>query len=349
MIQSNRKIELVLIGLGKMGGYHLNKIKNDKRFHLKAIVDPNISDKDLEEKIPILKSQEDLEGISYSTVIIATSTETHYEIALKEIQKNKHILIEKPAASTSEQIAKLVELAKENDTAFAVGHIERCNPAVILLGRLIASNLIGTMVHINGIRAGKYPKSVKKGNSVLIDLAVHELDVLTNILGNLQILDSLCHSTIQDGIIDTCDIHLKNNSGTTATVHINWLTPQGARKLSITGTEGVIELDYGKQSLVCYGHEMKNKIKNLEINCSITKDPSGCDKISFELDRKDALQTQLDQFYNYLSGENHHLCTGLQISESVFLCEQIEKNAKNKLSAISKLKLSTLEEVPTIN
>src|SRR5690606_16122936 len=109
---------------------------------------------------------------------------------------------------------------------------------------IVKTGVLGKIVHADATRAGRFPGQVKPGNHVILDLAVHELDVLRLIFGPLMILHSFCHATTLPGIFDTAEIMAATPEGMSAAVHVNWLTPQRIRQLRLTGTEGVVELDY---------------------------------------------------------------------------------------------------------
>src|SRR5690606_5383563 len=117
-------------------------------------------------------------GIDCEAVVIAAPTESHFDLARQAILEKKHVLLEKPLASTVAQAEELARLAKISELHCVVGQVERCNPAVKKLEEIIAGGWLGTPIHFSFTRVGGYPQTVKNGNNVLLDLAIHDLDIL---------------------------------------------------------------------------------------------------------------------------------------------------------------------------
>ncbi len=114
-------------------------------------------------------------------VVIATPVSTHYELARACLKAGKHILVEKPIASTSVQAKELINLGKSHDLVVMSGHTFLFNPAVEALKTIITSGEIGKIFYINCTRVnlGLYQPDV----NVVWDLAPHDLSILIYILG----------------------------------------------------------------------------------------------------------------------------------------------------------------------
>lgn len=332
-------LRTALFGLGKMGGFHLKTLVNDPRFEVVAIVEPQPKDAKATKGLRQVAQAAQLKGIPYDVAVIASATASHYELAKAELLAGKHLLVEKPLASTPEQAAELIALAKERNLKLAVGHVERSNPAIILAEQLLATQVLGQPVHGASQRGGGYPSGPVTGNDVLIDLAVHDLDVFSYLIGDQSFASARCHAVTHQGVIDVAEIHTKSAEtgavGTTCTATVNWLSPHRVRELRLIGSEGVLEVDYLSQKVTLSGFHIASRLQDaaakLAERGAVAELNGGCEQVVFAAQKQDALAHQLDQFHRYLSGEAHKLCAAERTADTIAICQQ----AKDQFQAAS--------------
>jgi len=346
------KIRVALVGLGNMGRNHFRVLNAMPQFDLVAVMDPYAETlpAETEKEISLVRSMAELEMIDFAAAIVASPTETHFQVVKKLLEWDRHVLVEKPAASTYEQSIELKDLAAHRSLRLCVGNIERSNPAVAALSRVLDFGVIGTPVHFSATRAGGFPKSVKPGNHVILDLAVHELDVARKLLGPLQIKHSVCHSTSLHEICDTAEVLLSNEDGITASIHVNWLTPSKIRSLRVTGDLGVCEVDYIAQSCVVSGHDVSGRIPQ-SWGLEVSDDNGFCEKVQIPIERQEPLRVQLERFYRWLSGEDAtDLCFGDAMVESVRLVEECVNKATSgfDVEAFESLKKGRSVDQPSL-
>ncbi len=316
------QIRTCLFGLGHMGRNHLRVLQEDPRIDLVAVIDPvTESLPETARPVPLHKHLPD--DLDFELAVVAAPTELHYSLVAGLLKRNHHVFVEKPAASTEAQARELVELARSRDLKLAVGNIERCNPVVSALRKVVASGILGRLVHLNGLRAGGFPRNVKPGNNVILDLGVHELDLFRMLLGPLQIVHGVGHSTQTSGIFDAAEISVRSQQGVTGTVHVNWLTPQRLRSIRVTGSEGLCLVDYIAQTCEVIGPNLKAKATSLG-DLPWKAETPGFDSAFVPVIPKESLKEQLDQLHRYLRGESHVLAVGDELIESVALVEQAE-------------------------
>lgn len=348
-------IPTVLFGLGKMGGFHLKTLRNDPCFEVVAIVDPAIasSPEDARERsggIRVYSSAAELKGIPYEVAVIASATTSHFSLAKAELLAGKHLLVEKPLAPTPEEASELIALAKDKDLCLAVGHVERSNPAIILAELLLRHNAIGEPVHGVSQRGGGYPAGPITGNDVLIDLAVHDLDVFSYLLGEQKFQSARCHAVSQPSTIDLAELHtLTANGGATCTAVVNWHSPHRVRELRLIGSEGVLEVDYLNQQVTLSGFHVISRLSDSHseeglrsLSTSETGRQTlanGCEQMVFAAPKQDALSHQLDQFHNYLTGKPHRLCVAERTADTIQICQQA-KEQFNRFGATTVPELS---------
>ena len=334
-----RKVKIVLIGLGRMGRNHFRVLKETPGFELVAVVDGKANAPSPAELAgaKFVRDVGDLDDASYDAAVIATPTGTHHAVALQMIAKGKHLLVEKPLASTYPQGVEILEAAEKKGIKLVVGHVERFNPAVRKLREIIKEGFLGTPIHFAFTRVGGYPDTLVQGNNVILDLAVHDIDVLRSIVGPLKLEHSMCHVTWREGVFDTAEILLGSANGASATVHVNWITPTKIRSIRVTGTRGVCFVDYILQTCELMGGSL---LKQQEPSSSsfdvIQAHYLTSDKIQFGVHKVEPLKVQAAQFATFIdTGDHGELCTGKDALAAVLLAERAVQGEQTRTKARS--------------
>jgi UDP-N-acetylglucosamine 3-dehydrogenase len=329
--------KIVLVGFGRMGRNHFRVLQDNPLVELVAVVDPFILQPANRALIPDttkpLTSLGEIASLDFDALVIATPTQTHFEVVKELLALKKPILVEKPICSTPEQGEELIKLSREAGVLLAVGHVERQNPAIRKLKEVVESGIIGQPIHCSVTRVGGYPDNVQEGNNVLLDLAVHDLDVLQMVFGPFDYQSSFVHSTVKEGIFDTAQIMGVCSGGVSADIHVNWITPTKIRAIRLTGTYGVCFVDYMLQTCsLMGGNLLKHRPDTYFSYNELIEMYRGSDKIEFGVTRQEPLRVQLDQFLNALNGKPHSLCLAPEATRVVRLAEQSLNEARKMQS-----------------
>jgi len=182
-------------------------------------------------------------------VIIAAPTMAHAGLAIAALARGIAVLVEKPLAGTVEEGESIVRAARAAGAPVQVGHVERFNPAVRELGRLLREGWLSTVYAITSRRSGPFPERIRDVG-VTIDLATHDVDILSWIAGERPVrvyaeTAQRIHAEHEDLLFGL--LHFP--SGTVAQLDVDWLTPAKRRQLVVVGVEGMFELDYLSQRL----------------------------------------------------------------------------------------------------
>ena len=250
----DRELRVGLIGLGSMGRNHLRVLGLAERTTLAAVADPDpdalaaataaTGAQGFAEPMALI-AESDLDA-----VVIAAPTTTHLPLALAAIERGIAVLVEKPLAATPSEADAIVAAASvPGAPPVQVGHIERFNPAVLELGRLLDAGWLSTVFAIASRRAGPFPARIRDVG-VTVDLATHDVDMLSWIAGERPARVSAetaqrIHASHEDLLFGLMSFP----SGTVAMLDVDWLTPVKRRQLSVVGEEGMFELDYLTQRL----------------------------------------------------------------------------------------------------
>jgi predicted dehydrogenase len=127
--------------------------------------------------------------------------------------------------------------------------VERYNPAVMEMGRLLRAGWLSTIYAITSRRAGPFPARIRDVG-VTVDLGTHDVDMLSWIAGERPVrvyaeTAQRLHASHEDLTFGL--MHFP--SGATGFLDVDWLTPAKRRSLVALGEEGMFELDYLTQKL----------------------------------------------------------------------------------------------------
>jgi len=249
-----RELKAAVIGVGEMGRNHA-RIYNE----LDGVELVSVCDADEGRgtriaklyKVPYFSSFEEmLREVELDVVSIAVPTAHHLEVAAPVMERGISVLVEKPIELTVQKGRQLVREAKRSGVSLMVGHIERFNPAVIKLREMIGE--LGDPTVAYATRAGPLPNRVKDV-SAIVDLGVHDIDVLRHILGSdVERLYCECGRIIHKDQTDYGKLLLRFRHSALASIDVNWLTPVKLRRLVVQGLEAMFEVNYITQQLYKY-------------------------------------------------------------------------------------------------
>jgi UDP-N-acetylglucosamine 3-dehydrogenase len=305
-----------VIGVGNMGRNHIRVLER-----LAGVTQIIVYDvrPDFETGLPpitklhVAKSLDELLART-DCVVIASQTATHADLVRATLAAGRHLLVEKPIAHATKESNELVALyegalAKNAGLVFGVGHIERFNPAVQSALRGVRAGLIGEPVSGSFRRIGGYPRGELRDNNVVIDLAVHDVD-----LARLFVFQgetprcagarAQCVKSPENA--DLADILLvSETSPRAATVHVNWLTPFRSRAFWVVGTEGFIEVDLIEQKVTVKKSDLlrsfavSGREQSFENIAALSR---ACDVIQLGVQNEEPLKLELEAFLRAVDG-----------------------------------------------
>lgn len=255
---ADRQLRVGLAGLGSMGLNHLRVISSHADMRLVAVSDPVAASlqsaverteaQGFESPIAMIREAE------LDAIVLAAPTTAHADLALAAIDSGVAVLVEKPLAATVDDAFRILQASRATGVPVQVGHVERFNPAVLELGRLLELGSLSSVYSITSRRAGPFPARIRDVG-VTVDLATHDVDILSWIVRERP--SRVYAETAQRIHADHEDLLfglLHFPSGATGFVDVNWLTPTKRRTLVVVGEEGMFELDYLSQRLTFTRH-----------------------------------------------------------------------------------------------
>lgn len=253
------KIKVAVIGAGNMGKNHIRTYQALDDVELVALADiaPNAKKLAKEYGIAHYKNYLDmLDTEKPDAVSVVVPTRLHFEFGTEILTRGIHCLMEKPIATTPKEGERLAKLAKKHRCIFTVGHIERYNPMIQKIKKLIKKKEIGEITSIVIKRVGGFP-NVEPSTDVIIDLAVHDIEILSFLLGHQpRAVHGHGSRTLHSKKIDSAEIFLDYGVAS-AYIQANWITPVKIRNIAITGTKGYLEGNYITQEITYFLSNMK--------------------------------------------------------------------------------------------
>ena len=253
-----RTVNVGVIGVGAMGENHVRVYHKMEEANLMGVSD--VSERALKkiEKKYGAKGYTDycelLANPEIEVVSVCVPTTFHHAVVMEAIKHKKHVLVEKPIAFTLTEAEEMIAAAKEAGVILATGHVERFNPAVQKAKELIDDGVIGDIVSAFAKRVGPLPPRIKDVG-VSIDLAIHDLDIMNYLFEEeiTQVYGTMNSSFDDSEFEDHAEIMVSFDNESTGIIEVNWLTPYKRRELELTGTAGIISVDYIQQSIEVFG------------------------------------------------------------------------------------------------
>jgi predicted dehydrogenase len=177
-------------------------------------------------------------------VALATPADTHAQLTLQALATDRHVLVEKPLASSLTEGETMVALARERDLVLMCDHTYCYTASVRHIRSLLRTDAIGRVQYVDAIRINL--GLVQPDIDVFWDLAPHDLSILDFILPDATApIAVAAHGADPLGAGRACIgyVIMPLAGGGIAHVHVNWLSPTKIRRTIIGGSEGMIVWD----------------------------------------------------------------------------------------------------------
>lgn len=233
-------MRVLLCGLGRMGKRYWCALQRLGSSVITGIVEPNLA-----ASTSVLTGDEYLASFASpdeailtfrpDAMIIATPTTTHYEMLKTAMRHRLPVLVEKPMCATVDEAREIAARVRVGGVPVMIGHIERFNPSVIAARSVLLTGTLGHLTAISSCRVGSAPRNPIEAGGVLLDLAVHDIDLALWLCGPLRLV---CAS----GDDTSVTLQLVSDA-TTVDIHASWKGAERSRLLDIHGQRGHLAID----------------------------------------------------------------------------------------------------------
>jgi predicted dehydrogenase len=329
-----RRLRLAVIGAGRLGSFHAQKLAAAGQVDLLAVVDPLPAARDRLAAACKTRALADcgavLEGLD--AAVIAAPTRLHHKLAADLLRRGIHLLVEKPLCGTAAEAEELVKLARDNGAVLQVGHVERFNPAFAAAVPHVAGPK-----YIEAVRASGYTfRSTDIG--VVLDLMIHDLDlVLSMVRSPLRRVDTMGLS-VMGGHEDVATARLEFECGCVASLSASRVSYEPSRRMHIWSAGGFAAVDFAAHTTTLVRPSQALRRRELDIDRLTPRQIAHYREHFFEelLPRTqldfgavDALALELEDFVDSILRARRPQVPGEAGRDAVALAEQVLERIGN--------------------
>jgi predicted dehydrogenase len=239
-------LKVVQVGYGYWGANIAKKIMDSSKFELVALCEASLeraerARKALPEKVIVSNQYKDFLNNDIGAFIIATQTELSFEIAMKAMEKGKHVFIEKPIATTVERTLKLRGMAYKMNVILHCDHIMLYNPYYRYIKQMIDNGDLGELIYFDVSKLNLGP--IRKDVNSLMDLAVHDVAVIDYIMNGKEVQKLSAFGETPFGKQETLTYLTLKYDNFIAHIKSSWVSPIKVRQTMIAGTKKMIIFD----------------------------------------------------------------------------------------------------------
>lgn len=245
-----KNIKVAVIGAGMMGKNHMKTYKSLNGVELIGVYDifPEAAKAAAETfGIRAFSSMEEV-AENVEAVSVVTTSVTHADVGEFFLNKGIHCMMEKPLACTEEECQRLISAAAKNNVVLLVGHIERFNPAVEQMGKLLSDTS-----KIRSLTAQRM--SAASGRitdvDVSMDLMIHDVEVIQSLVKSPVVNIQAASVKTKESPMgkDYITALLEFENGATANITASRITQARVRTLTVTTDTNYIDMDFINQSI----------------------------------------------------------------------------------------------------
>ena len=291
-----RRIRTAVIGVGRQGRWHAEKLAALENSNLVAVADID------RERCRVVAADLNVDAVGdfhdligeVDAVSIATPTLTHFDIASTFLQHGIHVLVEKPVTATVDEVRDLVELADGKNVILQVGHLERFNPALMALTPYVQDPQF-----IESHRIAPYkPRGLDV--SVVLDLMIHDIDLVHSFVRSpVSNVDAIGRSIMSDNV-DIANARIRFENGCVANMTSSRISFKTEHTLRIFQSNAYFSVNLYNKTSKIYRKTIEGPV---EIPEDISIDEWSCTD-------SDALMAQSEAFLESIVGGPPPLVNG---------------------------------------
>lgn len=247
----NVGIKIAVIGVGGWGKNHVRVLHN--MGVLEAVCDLSADRaKEIAKKYDT-KFYSSIKDLFYNerglnACLVCTPTKSHLSVVREAIQNGCHVFVEKPLSFSSIECEEITDLSKKAKVILTCGYVERFNPAVQDLKKIIQKQTYGDLLMMEFHRENRMPLHIKDVG-VIYDTSVHDIDTAMFLFGKGAKMVFARAGKKFHLFEDFATIMLGFEDQKVAIIASNWVTPKKVRTFSAVCTEGTVNGDFITQEI----------------------------------------------------------------------------------------------------
>jgi len=240
---SGKKIRVAVVGAGEFGRNHVRVYSEMEECELVGLVDPNAPRAEAiarEFGASVLPSLDSLAG-GVDAVSLAVPTVQHAEVGCRLLAMGIDVLVEKPMAASLAEADALIAAAARHGRILQVGHVERFNPAILAVQKIVNAPLFFE-VHRLGVFSAR-----SLDVDVIYDVMIHDLDILLALAGGAVKEVKSVGIPILTGKVDIAHARIEFENGAVANVTASRVSTERVRKMRFFQAHEYISVDFARR------------------------------------------------------------------------------------------------------
>ena len=231
-------------------------LKGARNAELRALMDLDCPE-ELARRHGAVEFYDSVEGLVASenvdAVYVATPHHLHCEHVLAAAHRGKHVLCEKPMATSVEDCQRMIDACRDHGVKLAIGYMKRYDVYHRRAKEIVDSGILGTVTEaraqIVAWTAYQDPHHwrldpERSGGGVMVSLGCHAIDLLCYLLGDVAEVRAVtgCHTVDPPGAAteDRAIVLMEFTNGAYAIMDTSYAIPFRKNYLEVYGTEGSI-------------------------------------------------------------------------------------------------------------
>ncbi|MEM1370537.1 MAG: Gfo/Idh/MocA family oxidoreductase [Cyanobacteria bacterium P01_H01_bin.15] len=321
-ITSSHPIRVGVIGVGNMGQHHTRVLTRLKNVELIGVSDINLElGLDTASKYRVRFFEDYRNLIEHvDAVCVAVPTRLHHSVGMLCLRAGVHVLIEKPIAASIAEAESLVNAAASSNCILQVGHIERFNPAFKELRNVLRTE------EVLALEARRMSPYSDRANdvSVVLDLMIHDIDLLLELAGSAVVKLSASGSrSAHSGYLDYVTATLGFANGIVATLTASKVTHRKIRTIAAHCRNSLTEADFLNNEILINRQTTANTTTNY--GQVLYRQDGLIEKVYTS--NTEPLHAELEHFVNCVRGGDQPSVGGEQALKALRLASLIEQMA----------------------
>jgi len=306
-------VKIGQIGVGYWGPNLLRNLVANKRCDVPFVVEISRERREyVKAHYPAIQVSETVDALfrhpEVKAVVIATPVATHFDLAMRALDAGKHVLVEKPLATSVAEVKQVGELAKQKNLVVMAGHTFLFNGAVRYVKKLIDGGELGHVRYIYSQRLNL--GRIRSDVDALWNFAPHDISIIQYWLGDPTPLSAVRRgvSYVQENIDDVVFLNIMYPNKIMANIHVSWLDPHRVRRMVVIGSKKMVVYDDAAENKITIfdkGIDRKAVLgQNMDFDDQsfpIFDHRSG-DVLMPKIDVEEPLKVEIDHFIDCIEG-----------------------------------------------
>ncbi|MBC7791807.1 MAG: Gfo/Idh/MocA family oxidoreductase [Anaerolineae bacterium] len=260
-------------------------------------------------------------------ITVVVPTPNHHEVARFALERGKHVLIEKPLASTIEEADDLISIAARTGAIIQTGHVERFNRAIraalpfIEVPRFLESDRLA-------------PFNPRGSDvAVVLDLMIHDIDLVRTLVGGHVVDLSAVGVPVLTPSVDIANARLTFDTGAVANITASRVSRDRMRKIRIFQRSGYLSLDLAQGNGEFY--RMRGDVDTATLMKSPQELLAFVERLPLEAPEGEPLRLEFESFVAAVRGLGPLVVSGEDGREALAVALRIVSEIERTLPALA--------------